>query len=124
MHQAIINKVLDKNTDHRDEEGHFYYQDLVGADAYNKAYDEISDKKISEISNSSLNDNTKYKKTTFNNLRHIFLNTFENGWKNKMPSLKKLKKEQAEKRKILLHRSQNDQSKCNANIMMQNIASA
>ena len=105
MHQAIINKVLDKNTDYRDEEGHFYHQDLVGADAYNKACDEFSDKKISEISNGSLQDKTKYKKATFNNLQKLFLNTFDDERQNKMPSLKKLKEDKRKKSFCVLEKT-------------------
>ena len=105
MHQAIINKLLDKNTDFRDKEGHFYYKELVGADAYNQVYDQFNNKKINAISNNSLKDKTEYKKATFNNLRNLFLSTFENERNNKLPSLKKLKKDKREKSFCVLEKT-------------------
>jgi len=106
MHQAIINKLIDKNEDYRDEEGHFYYKNLIGADAYNKAYDEFSNKKISEISSNSLKNKTKYKKATFNNLRNLFLYIFDSERKNKLHSLKKTKKDKRKKSFCILEKTE------------------
>lgn len=89
MHEAIINKTLDKNIDFRDEEGRFIYD-------YKEIYDEFNEKKISEISHGSLKDKTKYKKAAFDKLRYLFLNIFEDERKNKMPNLKKCKGDKRE----------------------------
>lgn len=97
MHQAIINKLIDTNPAYRDNEGCFYGNNNVGADAYNKIYQSFCDKTIKEITNNELNDKTKYKKCTFDNIRKLFLHIFDDARKNKLPSLKKLKEDKRAK---------------------------
>jgi hypothetical protein len=96
MDQAIINKLIDTNPAYRDNEGYFYGNNKVGADAYNEIYQSFCDKPIKEITNNGLNDKTKYKKCTFDNLRNLFLHVFDDARKNKLPSLKKLKEDKRE----------------------------
>ena len=93
MHQAIINKLIDKNTDCRDQDGHFWDKNKVGAEAYNQIYDEFCNKKISDTTNNGLKNETKYREAAFNNLRTLFLFIFDGERQNKLPSLKKLKKD-------------------------------
>ena len=97
MHQAIINKLIDTNPAYRDNEGDFYGNNKVGADAYNEIYQSFCDKTISEITNNGLKDKKIYKKCTFSNLRKLFLHIFDDERINELPSLKKLKEDKREK---------------------------
>ena len=91
MHQAIINKRLDTNQAYRDSEGYFCGENKDGKYVdYNEIYKKFCNKKICEISNCKLKDTTKYRKSTFLNLKDLFICIFDHERKNKLPTLKKL----------------------------------
>ncbi len=96
MQEAIINKLIDTNPEYRDDEGHFCYNDKIGADAYNEIYKTFHNTKISEIINNGSKDKTQYRKVTFEKLRELFLHVFEDARINKLPTLKKLKEDRRE----------------------------
>lgn len=113
MHQAIINKLIDYNTDYRDQEGHFSHNKQVGAEAYNQIYEEFCNSKISDITKNGLKNKTQYKKTTFDSLRSLFLYIFDDERTNKLATLKKLKEDKRAKsfcvlEKTTINKTRND----------------
>jgi len=95
MHQAIINKLIDKNTDYRDEGGFFCCKGRFGMREhdYEQVYEEFSNKTVSDITNRCLRDNTKYKECTFQKLRTLFLYVFKDEMESELPTIKNLKKD-------------------------------
>lgn len=93
MHQAIINKMIDKNANYRNEEGHFSYKEEKGVNGYMQIYDEFSNKSVSRITNCEILDSTKYKECTFQKLRTLFLHVFRDERESELSTIKYLKED-------------------------------
>jgi len=102
MHQAIINKLIDINPEYRNDEGYFYHNNKICADAYNEIYNSFCEKSLKDITKNELDDGIKYKKCTFDKLRNLFLWVYDDARKNKLPSLVKLREDKIEKNFCIL----------------------
>lgn len=97
MHQAIINKLIDANPIYRDEDGYFKFtyntkKTENGVDEIG-IYEKFCNKKECEITNNGLDRHKKYMELTFFGLMELFLYVFKNAKNNKLPTLKKMKKD-------------------------------
>ena len=109
MHQAIINKLIDTNPEYRNEEGYFYHHNKICADAYNEIYNSFCEISLKDIT--KLDDKTKYKKCTFNELRNLFFWVYDDARKNKLPSLVKLREDKREKNFCILKKTDINQTR-------------
>jgi hypothetical protein len=96
IHQAIINKLIDRNPVYRDGQGYFCGNNKAGVDAYNEIYKDFCNKRIGNITQKG-NSGKKYNQCTFHDLRELFLCIFEDARRNELPTLKELKEDRREK---------------------------
>ena len=90
LEQAIINKILDRNSNLRDEDG------KIDIKKYNKELKELYDKKtMYDLCQKGFKK--EFKKAAFNDLREMFLFLFDDERKNDNGNLKKLKEDKREK---------------------------
>jgi len=87
--QAIINKLIDRDPNLRDDEGHI----IIGQ--YNKAREELDKKTVYDLCQKGSRKIT-FKRTTFNKLEEIFLCLFDYERKNDNGNLSKLRKDKRE----------------------------
>ena len=93
MHQAIINKLIDKNPDYRDEKGFFYCRVGFKEQEYKQVYERFGNKTVTDITNRRIIDNTKYKECTFKKLPTLFLYVFREERENELPTIKNLRED-------------------------------
>jgi len=88
--QAIINKLIDRNPDLRNDTG------CVDLEKYNKARKDIYKKTVYDLCGKRSKKKT-FKNATFKDLRTIFLRLFEDERKNDNGNLRKLKEDRRKK---------------------------
>ncbi len=88
--QAIINKIIDRNSNLRNDTGY------LNTDQYNKARRYLDQKTVYDLCKKGSKKKT-FEKTTFDDLKEIFLYSFDDERKNDNGNLAKLKEDRREK---------------------------